>query len=85
MYGDLLVRRTIFISALILAITAITIAAFLGYQNAKTAVSMPPVKSTTVPASRGDVVKTVTAPGQLVGIQERMLGVDVDGRCLLAH
>ena len=75
-------RRIVFITALILAITAVTSAAFLGYQKAQPAVSTPPVKPIIVPVSRGDVVQTVTAPGQLVGIQERMLGVDVNGRLL---
>ncbi len=75
-------RRTIFITGLILAITAVTIAALLGYQKAQTAVSTPTAKPITVPVSRGDVVHTVTAPGQLVGIQEQMLGVDVSGRLM---
>ena len=75
-------RRIVFISGLILAITVVTIAAFLGYRNGQTTISTPPPKPITVAVSRGDVVQTVTAPGQLVGIQERMLGVDVDGRLL---
>ena len=75
-------RRTLFITGLILAIMAAAIAAFMKYQNAQAAVSTPLVKPITVPVSRGDVVKTVTAPGQLVGIQEKLLGVDVNGRLL---
>jgi multidrug efflux pump subunit AcrA (membrane-fusion protein) len=75
-------RRLIFISVFILAITVVTVAALLGYQNAQTAVATPPAKPVTVPVSRGRVAHTVTAPGQLVGIQERMLGVDVNGRLI---
>ena len=75
-------RRSIFITILIVAITAVTAAAYLGYQNTQTAVATPQAKPVTVPVSRGDVAQTVTAPGQLVGIQERLLGVDVNGRLL---
>ena len=75
-------RRTIFITGLIVAVTAVTITALLTYQNRQTAVATPAPKPVTVPVSRGDVVDTVTAPGQLVGVQERMLGVDVNGRLL---
>jgi len=75
-------RRIAFIISLILALMVVTIAALLGTQNAPTAVVTPPSQPVTVPVSRGDVVQTVTAPGQLVGIQERMLGVDVSGRLL---
>lgn len=75
-------RRIVFIIGLILAVTAVSIAALLGYQDAQTAVATPPPKPVTVPVSRGDVTQTVTAPGQLVGTQEQMLGVDVNGRLL---
>lgn len=75
-------RRLILVFGSILAITAVTITALLGYQNRQTAAVTPEAKPVTVPVSRGDVTQTVTAPGQLVGIQERMLGVDVNGRLL---
>lgn len=75
-------RRTIFIAGLIVAVTAVTIVTLLTYQNRQTAVVTPEAKPVTVPVSRGDVAQTVTAPGQLVGMQERMLGVDVNGRLL---
>ena len=75
-------RRIIVISVLIVAIMAVTAAAFRGYQNTQTAVATPQGKPVTVAVSRGNVVQTVTAPGQLVGIQESLLGVDVNGRLL---
>jgi len=75
-------RRIVFIAGLILATTAVTIAALVGYQNAQTAAPTLPVKPVTVPVSRGEVAQTVTAPGQLVSVRERMLGVDVTGRLL---
>jgi HlyD family secretion protein len=75
-------RRSALLIGLILVIAIITTAALLGYQSAQTAVATPPAKPVTVPVSRGEVMRTVTAPGRLVGVQERMLGVDVDGRLL---
>lgn len=75
-------RRTIFILVIILGITAVSFGAYFGYQNAQPPASTVPQKPVTVPVSRGDVAQTVTAPGQLVGVQERMLGVDVNGRLL---
>ncbi len=75
-------RRIIFIVVFVLGTTAVTSAAFLGYQNTQTVTATPLAKPITVPVSKGDVAQTVTAPGQLVGVQERVLGVDVNGRLL---
>ncbi len=75
-------RRTVLSLGLILLITAVTVTALLGVQKSQTAEATPVAKPITVPVSQGSVAKTVTAPGQLVGIQERMLGVDVNGRLL---
>ena len=75
-------RRLILIIGSILGLTAVSFAAFLGVQNNQTAVVTPIAKPITIPVNWGDVSHTVTAPGQLVGIQEQMLGVDVNGRLL---
>jgi len=75
-------RRFILIIGIILAITAVSTGAYFSYQKAQPTTASTPTKPVTVPVSRGDVAQTVTAPGQLVGIQERMLGVDIDGRLL---
>ena len=75
-------RRTLFTIGLIGVVTAVTITALTSYQNRQTAVVTPEAKPVTVAVNRGDVAQTVTAPGQLVGVQERMLGVDVNGRLL---
>lgn len=40
----------------------------------------PPAAPVTVAVSRGEVVKTVTAPGQLVGVGESILSLPVGGR-----
>ena len=75
-------RRLLLICGLIVVLVTILIPAYLGYQNSQKVNSLPPPPPVTVPVSRGNVQHTVTAPGQLVGTQERMLGVDVDGRLL---
>lgn len=75
-------RRSLIFLILLLAATAVTTAAYLGYQQTTPTAAEAPVKPITVPVTRGDVALTVTAPGQLVGVQEMMLGVDVNGRLL---
>ena len=66
--------------AIILGLAVIGGAGYLGYQSSQPAVSDAPVAPLTIGASQGDVQRTVTAPGQLVGTQQVMLGMDVDGR-----
>lgn len=65
-----------------IALTALLIggAGYMGYQQTNTPVSDAPVVPITVAVSQGDVQKTVTAPGQLVGTQEQLLSTAVDGR-----
>lgn len=75
-------RRSLSILGVFVAITAVLTVAYTYYRDAQTAAAPPPAKPVTVPVSRGDVTQTVTAPGQLVGIQERILGVDIGGRLL---
>ncbi len=75
-------RRIMLIAALVLVATAVAVPAYFGYRNARTTAAPPPAKPVTLPVTRGDVDESVTAPGQLVGIQETVLGVDVDGRLL---
>ncbi|MFT5195320.1 MAG: multidrug efflux pump subunit AcrA (membrane-fusion protein) [Candidatus Promineifilaceae bacterium] len=70
----------VFIAILVLAI--IGGAGYWGYLSSQTAVPTAPSAPLTISASLGDVQRTVTAPGQLVGTQQMMLGVDVDGRLI---
>jgi multidrug efflux pump subunit AcrA (membrane-fusion protein) len=65
-----------------IVLTALLIggAGYMGYQQTNTPVSDIPVIPITVAVSQGDVQKTVTAPGQLVGTQEQLLSTAVDGR-----
>ncbi|MDX1415076.1 MAG: HlyD family efflux transporter periplasmic adaptor subunit [Candidatus Promineifilaceae bacterium] len=75
-------RRFIIVIGLLLALSVGTIAVLQAYSNGRNSEVPTPIKPVTVPVSRGDVVQTVTAPGQLVGTQERVLGVDINGRLL---
>lgn len=75
-------RKTIIFGAIVLLLTAIIFAAFTAYKDRAAAAEVPLPKPVTLAVDRGDVSYTVTAPGQLVGTQERILGVDVNGRLL---
>lgn len=63
-----------------LALAVIGGAGYLGYVRSNTAVPEIPIAPITVAVSQGDVQKTVTAPGQLVGTQEQLLSMAVNGR-----
>jgi HlyD family secretion protein len=52
----------------------------VGLRSQRVEASVTPQAPPTVPVSRGDVQQTVIAPGQLVGTQETVLGMDVGGR-----
>lgn len=75
-------RKIFIFIGLILALAVVSFGIRQVYPNNRTAEATPSPKPVTVSVSKGDVAQTVTAPGQLVGIQERMLGVDIDGRLL---
>ena len=75
-------KRTLIALAILLPITLIAGAGYLGYQNARATAEPPPAAPVTVAVTRGDVQQTVTAPGQLVGTHETILGMDVSGRLL---
>ncbi len=72
-------RRWQILLAVFLALAVIGVAGYLGLRSAQAdnppAVVAPP----TVPVSRGDVVQSVTAPGQSVGTQESSLSMGVSG------
>jgi RND family efflux transporter MFP subunit len=72
-------RRILSLGALILALALVAGGAVLGSRNTQPD-GAPPPKPVTVPVSRGEVLQTVTAPGQLVGTQERMLVAGVGGQ-----
>lgn len=72
-----------FIFIAVLAGTAvIATAAYLGYQQTTPPPNPLPPAPVTVAVTEGSVQHTVTAPGQLVGIREQVLGVDVGGRLM---
>lgn len=75
-------KQILFLFGTVLAIGAVAAAAYVGYENGQPAEPAAVVKPVTVGVTRGDVAHTVTAPGQLAGVSEQMLGVDVNGRLL---
>ncbi|MGH2592456.1 MAG: efflux RND transporter periplasmic adaptor subunit, partial [Anaerolineae bacterium] len=68
--------------AIPIAITLILIvgAAYLGFQSSQPEASAATEAPPTVPVDRGDVQKTVTAPGKLIGTGEVVLSMGADGR-----
>lgn len=76
-----MMKRWLLIMGLLAGTAVVAAAAYLGYQQAQSPPSDPQsLAPVTVPVTEGDVQHTVTAPGQLVGIHERVLGMDVGGR-----
>ena len=73
-------RRWVIFLAVVGVITAVSLAGYLGYQSVQPTVEPTPPPPVTVAVTQGDVAKTVTAPGQLVGTQEVVLGMDLNGR-----
>jgi HlyD family secretion protein len=55
-------------------------AGYLGVQNVPGEADSTPPAPLTVAVTRGDVQQTVTAPGQVVGTQEVLLGFEVSGQ-----
>ena len=68
------------IIGILLALAVIGGAGYMGFARTASATPEVPVKPITVAVSQGDVQKTVTAPGQLVGTQEQLLSMGVNGR-----
>ncbi|MEZ4595021.1 MAG: efflux RND transporter periplasmic adaptor subunit [Chloroflexota bacterium] len=75
-------KRWIYFLFAAVALAVISGAGYWGYRSQQTAVPTQPPAPVTIAATQGDVQKTVTAPGQLVGTQQQMLGMDVDGRLI---
>ena len=75
-------KRWIYFLFAAVALSVIGGAGYWGYRSQQTAVPIQPTAPVTIAATLGDVQKTVTAPGQLVGTQQQMLGMDVDGRLI---
>lgn len=71
-------RRILFL--LLLALPALGLAGYTGYQRQRQPAAPPPAPPVTVPVTRGEVIQTVTAPGLLVGVQEMALSLPVGGR-----
>ena len=76
-----MMKRWLILIGLLAGTAVIASAAYLGYQQTQTPPPDPQtIAPVTVDVTEGVVQHTVTAPGQLIGIRERVLGVDVGGR-----
>jgi RND family efflux transporter MFP subunit len=73
-------RRLLIFSTVLLAIMAVIGAGYFGYQTVQEPPDLAPQVPVTIAVTQGDVARTVTAPGQLVGTQEMVLGMAVNGR-----
>ena len=73
-------KRTGWVFIIITALLAVGGGAYVGFVQTQNNEPAAPPKPVTVPVTRGTVQQTVTAPGQLIGTQEMILGLDVGGR-----
>jgi RND family efflux transporter MFP subunit len=73
-------RRLLIFMISLLTLTAVMSAGYFGYQTVQEPESLVPPAPVTIAVTRGEVARTVTAPGQLVGTQEIVLGMAVNGR-----
>ena len=73
-------KRFLTFSIILLAITAVIGTSYFGYQTVREPPDLAPLVPVTIAVTQGDVARTVTAPGQLVGTQEMVLGMAVNGR-----
>jgi len=78
-------RRWLYLFGILLLLAVVVGAGYLGYRNARPEAAAVPIAPVTVAVSRGVVQQTVTAPGQLVGTWEMMLGMDIAGRLLAVN
>ncbi len=74
-------KRLIIPLAVVLIILLIGGMGYLGFRSTQSnTTALPQTIPQTIAVSRGDVEKTVTAPGKLVGTKEATLTMDVGGR-----
>ena len=75
-------KRWMVVVILLFGVTVVGGAGYWGYQSRQTAVSTSPPAPVTIMATQGAVQRTVTAPGQLIGTRQMMLGFPIDGRLI---
>lgn len=73
-------RRFLIVMMILSALAAVAVAGYLGYQTVQPSEAVVAQSPVTIAVSRGEVARTVTAPGQLVGTQEMVLAMGVSGR-----
>jgi RND family efflux transporter MFP subunit len=74
------VKRWLIPIAVALVVVLIGGAGYLGYRASQPANTTAVQAPNTITVDRGDVVQSVTAPGQLVGMREQMLSLSIAGR-----
>ncbi|MCA9983024.1 MAG: HlyD family efflux transporter periplasmic adaptor subunit [Anaerolineales bacterium] len=73
-------KRWLAVTGMLLTLGLIAGAGYWGYQSGQTELPATPTAPVTIAVTQGDVQRTVTAPGQLVGTRQEMLGMAVAGR-----
>ena len=73
-------RRYLIFMMILLMTTAVSAAGYLGYQSVQQPEPVIAQTPVTIAVTQGEVARTVTAPGQLIGTQEMVLGLAVNGR-----
>src|SRR6266508_1322170 len=74
-------KRITVVLGVVAVVGVVSAAGYLGFRNAQSpARDTQPRPPATVQVSRGDVERTVSAPGQLVDTRETVLGMQVGGR-----
>jgi HlyD family secretion protein len=74
------VKRWMIIPGIILVVAVIGGGGYYGYRASQSANLAPVHAPNTIAVDRGDVVQSVTAPGQLVGAREQTLSLPLAGR-----
>ena len=73
-------RRVMMIFGVVAVAAVIGTAGYLGYRNAQPPQPVVQTAPPTMKVGRGDVEKSVTAPGQLVNDRQTVLGMEEGGR-----
>jgi multidrug efflux pump subunit AcrA (membrane-fusion protein) len=67
------------IAGIVAGIILVSAAGFLGFHSAQGQVEATPEAPPTIPVSRGDVIQSIHAPGQLVNAKQILLGMGASG------
>jgi RND family efflux transporter MFP subunit len=79
------VKRSVILLVLVLALALIGGAGYLGYRNSQSTNTSQIQAPNTIAVDRGDVLQSVTAPGQLVDMRQQSLSLSIGGRISLVN